>query len=133
MADKVFDEYLAKTELDNLETDGLGVQTKKVSLYGFDTDSLTKKRITVKETDGEVGLNVSGSELQSIAGNSWVSSNIDMADSTYYYFLSFIPGTTKWRINRLNKTSYVSDYAIGNSAIATAWINRASQTYATIY
>lgn len=68
MAKKEFNEYLAKTELDNLETDGLGVQTKKVSLYGFDTDSLTKKRITVKETDGEVSLNVSGPELQSIAG-----------------------------------------------------------------
>ena len=62
------DEYLAKTDLDNFETDNIGTQTKKVSLYGFDTTDLTKKRITVKETDGEVGLNVSGSELQSIAG-----------------------------------------------------------------
>lgn len=62
------DEYLAKTDLDNFETDNNGTQTKKVSLYGFDTTDLTKKRITVKETDGEVGLNVSGSELQSIAG-----------------------------------------------------------------
>jgi hypothetical protein len=63
----------------------------------------------------------------------WVSSNIDMTDGTYYYFLSFIPATTKWRINRLNKTSYVSDYATGDSSISTAWTNRASQTYATIY
>ena len=63
----------------------------------------------------------------------WVSSNIDTEDATNYYFLSFIPGTTKWRINRLNKTSYVSDYAIGDSDIETAWTDRASQTYAIIY
>ena len=65
--------------------------------------------------------------------NDWVSSNIDTADSTYYYFLSFFQGTTKWRINRLNKTTYVSDYATGDGDIATAWTNRASQTYATTY
>ena len=63
MAEKVFDEYLAKTELDNLETDGINTQTKKVSLYGFDTSDLTKKRITVKETDGEVELQVGSSTL----------------------------------------------------------------------
>ena len=56
MVDKVFDEYLAKTELDNLETDGVGTQTKKVSMYGFDTTDLEKKRITVKEIDGEIAL-----------------------------------------------------------------------------
>lgn len=71
--------------------------------------------------------------LQSIAGNFLVSSNIDMSDATYYYFLSFIPNSTKWRINRLNKTSYVSDYATGDSTIATAWTNRATQTYSIIY
>jgi hypothetical protein len=71
--------------------------------------------------------------LQSVTGNLWISSNIDMADGTYYYFLSFLPSTTKWRINRLNKTSYVSDYATGDSSISTAWTNRATQTYATIY
>ena len=71
--------------------------------------------------------------LQSITGNQYVSSNIDTEDATNYYFLSFIPGTTKWRINRLNKTSYVSDYAIGDSDIETAWTDRASQTYAIIY
>jgi len=71
--------------------------------------------------------------LQSIIESSWVSSNIDIADATYYYFLSFIPTTTKWRINRLNKTSYVSDYATGDSSISTAWTDRATQTYATIY
>lgn len=71
--------------------------------------------------------------LQGIAGSSWISSNIDTVDATYYYFLSFIAGTTKWRINRLNKTSYVSDYATGDSSIATAWTNRTTQTYATIY
>lgn len=71
--------------------------------------------------------------LQSITGNQYVSSNIDTTDATNYYFLSFIPGTTKWRINRLNKTSYVSDYAIGDSDIETAWTDRASQTYTIIY
>ncbi|NTW90574.1 MAG: hypothetical protein HGA35_01340 [Erysipelotrichaceae bacterium] len=58
MADKKFDEYLAKTELDNLETDGVGTQTKKVSLYAFDTDTLEKKRVTGKETDGKFGLSI---------------------------------------------------------------------------
>lgn len=62
------DEYLAKTDLDNFETDNNGTQTKKVSLYGFDTTDLTKKRITVKETDGEVGINVNSPSLDSIAG-----------------------------------------------------------------
>jgi hypothetical protein len=65
MADKKFDEYLAKTELDNLETDGVGVQTKKVSLYGYDTDSLTKKRLTVKEVNGEVELRVGSDSIPS--------------------------------------------------------------------
>lgn len=51
-------EYIAKTDLDNFETDNIGTQTKKVSLYGFDTTDLTKKRLTVKETDGEVGVNI---------------------------------------------------------------------------
>jgi len=71
--------------------------------------------------------------LQSIADSQYVSSNIDTEDTTNYYFLSFIPGTTKWRINRLNKTTYVSDYAVGDSDIETAWTNRTLQTYSTTY
>ena len=84
--------------------------------------------------DNQGNINSATEEiLQSITGNQYVSSNIDTEDATNYYFLSFIPGTTKWRINRLNKTSYVSDYAIGDSDIETAWTDRASQTYAIIY
>lgn len=71
--------------------------------------------------------------LQSIADSQYVSSNIDTTDATNYYFLSFIPGTTKWRINRLNKTTYVSDYATGEGDIETAWADRTTQTYSTIY
>jgi len=71
--------------------------------------------------------------LQSIADSQYVSSNIDTADTTNYYFLSFIPGTTKWRINRLNKTTYISDYVVGDSDIETAWTDRTTQTYSKIY
>lgn len=69
-----------------------------------------------------------------IVNTAWVSSNIDTKDNTYYYLLSFIPGTTKWRINRLHKTTYVSEYATGEGDINTAWANRKTlETYATIY
>ncbi len=93
------------------------------------------KGISISISGGGVDTSNLATEetLQSITGNQYVSSNIDTEDATNYYFLSFIPGTTKWRINRLNKTSYVSDYAIWDSDINTAWTNRASQTYAIIY
>lgn len=71
--------------------------------------------------------------LQSIVDSNWVPSSIDVEDATNYYFLSFIPGTTKWRIKRLNQSTYVSDYAIGDSSITTAWSNRTTQTYSTTY
>lgn len=106
----------------------------QVTVSNFPATQPVSGTVTVANptTNPETGL-AKEVTLQSIVDSSWVSSNIDMDDATYYYFLSFIPDSTKWRINRLNKTSYVSDYATGDSAIATAWTNRASQTYATIY
>lgn len=71
--------------------------------------------------------------LQSIVDSSWVSSSIDMTDATYYYFLSFIPGTTKWRINQLNKTTYESGYKVGDSDINLAWDDRTTYLYDIIY
>jgi len=72
MADKKLDEYITKTDLDNLETDGLGVQTKKVSLYALDINTLEKKRITGKQIESDFAINVadraSEETLQSIAG-----------------------------------------------------------------
>lgn len=76
---------------------------------------------------------VSPATEETLQSLSYVASNIDMSDATYYYFLSFIPNSTKWRINRLHKTTFVSDYALGDSSIATAWTDRATQTYSTIY
>lgn len=105
----------------------------RISVGGGGTDVVGIKNLD--ENGRETRVNAATEEtLQSIADKKdYVSSNIDTTDSTYYYFLSFLPGTTNWRINRLNKTTYVSDYATGDSDIAIAWTNRATQTYATIY
>lgn len=76
--------------------------------------------MSVSVVSGGGGLSdIDRATLNSISSNtvSYVSSNIDTADSTDYYFLSFIPGTTKWKIKRLNKTTYVSDYATGDGTI----------------
>lgn len=88
---------------------------------------------STSEKQDEIKTAIENINLDTSTLVEWVSSNLDMTDNTYYYFLSFIPTTTKWRINRLNKTSYVSDYATGESSISTAWTDRATQTYATIY
>lgn len=109
--------------------DELITATSKIQLFRPAYNSYDPK---VRNTDDEY-INPATEETLQASSSAWISSNIDMADATYYYFLSFISNTTKWRINRLNKTSYVSDYATGDSAIATAWTNRATQTYATIY
>ena len=59
MADKQLDEYINKTDLDNFETDNVDIQSKKVSLYAFDTDDLTKKKLTGKATDTGFALETS--------------------------------------------------------------------------
>lgn len=99
---------------------------------GGGTDVVGIKNVDVNGRETRVNA-ATEETLRAIADSSFVSSNIDTADATNYYFLSFISGTTKWRINRLNKSTYVSEYAIGDSSIATAWTNRTTQTYSTIY
>jgi len=130
--------------------EGLGKRIEAIKLEvpknEFDYDFLDGKfdklikavkgiSISVSGGGGNVNTSKLATEetLQSIIDNQYVSSNIDTEDATNYYFLSFIPGTTKWRINRLNKTTYVSDYAVGNSDIDTAWTDRTTQTYLTTY
>ena len=104
----------------------------RVSVGGGGTDVVGLKNLDANGREQRINA-ATEETLQNIANSQYVSSNIDVEDETNYYFLSFIPGTTKWRINRLNKTTYVSDYATGDSSIATAWTNRTTQTYATIY
>lgn len=90
---------------------------------------MVKTSFKIDNDEHREGVNAKAVTLE----GEYISSNIDTEDAINYYFLSFISGTTKWRINRLNKTTYVSDYAIGDSDITTAWTNRTMQTYITIY
>ena len=145
LPDKLIDDDRVKVVLSDEQIkkllDGLNIQvTNSSSEYAVNVNGTRINRATIEKQDEIKGeIQTSNSTLQDIKVSleeplpEWVSSNIDTEDATNYYFLSFIPGTTKWRINRLNKTSYVSDYAIGDSDIETAWTDRASQTYAIIY
>ena len=67
------DKYLAKTDIDNLETDDVGSQTKKVSLYAFDSDTLEKKRLTGKEINGDF-------HIKTIEGIDYDEQDIDLSD-----------------------------------------------------
>ncbi len=108
------------------------METKSITLIDpFDSD----KRVNAEEsTDNPwkhwlVVLNPDWSNIFT----EYVSWNIDTADWTYYYFMSFLPWTEKWRINRLNKSTYVSDYATWDSDLQDAWDDRATHTYLISY
>jgi len=68
------------------------------------------------------------SELSSKSENR-INSSIDIASDDYYYFLSYLKGTTQWRIKRMSKTTYAVDFVEGDSDVATAWTDRESKTY----
>ena len=68
------------------------------------------------------------SELSSKSENR-INSSIDIASDDYYYFLSYLKGTTQWRIKRMSKTTYAVDFVEGDSDVATAWTDRKSKTY----
>ena len=99
---------------------------------GNDSDQdilmLRSNPLTKKLLVESVSIDTNGDPIYS-----WVSSSIDMTDATNYYFLSFIPNTTKWRINQLNKTTYESAYKVGDSNINLAWDDRKTYLYDIIY
>lgn len=84
------EKYLAKTDIDNLETDDVGSQTKKVSLYAFDSTSLEKKKLTGTENGAEFGLDINTEGLatedkqddiiNSIKGDWYDKQEIDLSD-----------------------------------------------------
>lgn len=143
------DKYLAKTDIDNLETDDVGSQTKKVSLYAFDSTSLEKKRLTGTENGAEFGLDINTEGLATeekqddiisaingieVSSSEWVSAlGADTNDATYYYIGYIKVGTFDWRIKRIAKADYSVAWASGTAedetALATVWTNRAGQTY----
>jgi len=49
--------------------------------------------------------------------------------ATYNYIMKYKRGTTEWEIQRETISTGVRDYASGDSALATVWTNRATQTY----
>lgn len=51
------------------------------------------------------------------------------ADGGYDYVETY-NADDGWQILRINNTTGIADYASGSSGVATAWTNRASQTYA---
>lgn len=87
------DRYEVKTDLDNLETDNIGTQTKKVSLYGFDTDNLTKKKITGKETATGFALETSITNGLNIGNYDYFSLAQDTLTDTYTFKLGGATGT----------------------------------------
>jgi len=93
MADKQLDEYIVKTDLDNFETDNLGTQTKKVSLYDFDTENLTKKKITGRETESGFALETSITNGLNISSYDYFSLTQDTLTDTYTFKLGGATGT----------------------------------------
>lgn len=69
--------------------------------------------------------------LQSL--QEWESSKADLTSPRFYYLMSFIPRSEKWKISRISKTSYESTYALGEKDLETAWSNRESLTYSITY
>ena len=110
MADKQLDEYINKTDLDNFETDNVDIQSKKVSLYAFDTDDLTKKKLTGKATDtgfaletslvdgfsipvyDEIVLSYTGSDLTGVV---YKLATVTVATLTLSYTLGNLTGVIK--------------------------------------
>ena len=50
-------------------------------------------------------------------------------DSNYYYFGSYVVGTTKWRIQRFEKSDKTISWASGDSNLQQAWNDRTSHEY----
>jgi len=86
------DRYEVKTDLDNLETDNLGTQTKKVSLYAFDTDSLEKKKLTGKATESGFSLETSITDGFNIGKYDYFSLSQDTLTDTYTFRLGGVSG-----------------------------------------
>jgi len=92
MAEKILDEYLAKTDLDNLETDNIGTQSKKVSLYAFDIENLEKKRLTGRETKSGFALEMSMTNGLNIGNYDYFSLAQDTLTDTYTFRLGGVSG-----------------------------------------
>lgn len=93
--DRKLDEYLAKTDLDNFETDNIGVQSKKVSLYAFDTDELTKKRLTGKTIGTDFAISVSDISGLNLPDYDYIGATYPTASQEVYtYKTGGVSGTT---------------------------------------
>ena len=72
------------------------------------------------------GIEVSSSEWVSALGD-------DLADDDYYYSGYIKVGTLNWRIVRQSKADFSIAWASGTAedetALASVWANRATQTY----
>lgn len=49
--------------------------------------------------------------------------------ATYNYIMKYKRGTTTWEIQRETISTGLREYATATSALATAWTDRATQTY----
>jgi hypothetical protein len=75
--------------------------------------------------DGKIGIQTNTGE--------WLPSlGIDTTDDDYYYFgFTKVGDDGAWRIKRMSKTNYATDWASGDEDPDDAWTDRATQTYSS--
>lgn len=113
------------------------VGAKAVVLYGYDSATDTYLPITaIDNGDGTYSMSTSGSgggggtSTAVIDPRSGFGISDKESTSTYKYF-GFEDAAGKWYILRKTIATNAFLYAYGTSGYATAWTNRASQTYDT--
>jgi hypothetical protein len=108
-----------------------------ISLSGYYTLAVTDDKVGEILTSGSATVGIS--DPDGISVNPAISENQDTHanyvlyateyGATYNYIMRYQRGTTNWEIQRETISTGVRDYASGDSALATVWTNRATQTY----
>lgn len=114
-----------ESQIRGKEHDDVAPETKKVSLYGWDSANTTKVRVKVNN-DGELVTSTTGGEE---------AVRIDEANATTTYLGYAAIGSAEaggvWKIKRITESGTVTsiEWADGNDSYDNIWADRAALSY----